>query len=74
MGSTAPQRDVPRLLGLWAAGKLPVERLQSGSLRLADVNEGMDALASGHAVRQLITADDAPTPHEPLRAEWRKTA
>ncbi len=74
MGSTAPQRDVPRLLGLWAAGKLPVERLQSGSLRLADVNEGMDALASGHAVRQLITADDAPVPHEPLRAEWRKTA
>ncbi len=55
MGSTAPQRDVPRLLELWAAGKLPVERLQSGSLDLVDVNEGMDALASGRAVRQIIT-------------------
>ncbi len=55
MGSTAPQRDVPRLLELWAAGKLPVERLQSTSLDLAAVNEGMDALASGRAVRQIIT-------------------
>lgn len=66
MGSTAPQRDVPRLLGLWAAGKLPVERLHSGSIRLADVNEGMDALASGSAVRQLITAGESSPRHEPL--------
>jgi Zn-dependent alcohol dehydrogenase len=43
-----------------------VERLHSGSLSLADVNEGMDALASGLAVRQLIAADDNPVPHEPL--------
>ncbi len=57
MGSTAPQRDVPRLLGLWAAGKLPVERLHSGSLELADINAGMDALASGRAVRQVVTPD-----------------
>jgi alcohol dehydrogenase len=66
MGSTAPQRDVPRLLELWAAGKLPVERLHSGSLSLADVNEGMDALASGLAVRQLIAPDHNPAPHQPL--------
>jgi alcohol dehydrogenase len=57
MGSTAPQRDIPRLINLWAAGRLPVERLHSGSLRLTDVNAGMDALASGHAVRQIIVPD-----------------
>lgn len=55
MGSTAPQRDIPRLLGLWSAGKLPVERLHSGSLGLADINAGMDALATGRAVRQVVT-------------------
>jgi len=70
MGSTAPQRDVPRLMALWAAGRLPVERLHSGSIRLADVNEGMDALASGRAVRQVIVPEPGSTPppdaREPL--------
>jgi alcohol dehydrogenase len=61
MGSTAPQRDVPRLLELWAAGKLPVERLHSGTLPLSAINEGMDALAAGRGVRQLVTADAATT-------------
>lgn len=54
MGSTVPQRDIPRLLALWSAGRLPVERIHSGSLALADVNLGMDALAAGAAVRQII--------------------
>ncbi len=54
MGSTAPQRDVPRLLGLWQAGRLPVERLLSGTLGLDDVNAALDALASGRAVRQIV--------------------
>jgi len=70
MGSTAPQRDVPRLMGLWAAGRLPVERLHSGSIRLDDVNEAMDALASGRAVRQVIVPEPGltsrPDAREPL--------
>src|SRR6185437_7801061 len=60
MGSAAPQRDVPRLLGLWRAGKLPVDRLHTGTLALADVNAGMDALASGRAVRQVLAPHAAP--------------
>ena len=60
MGSTAPQRDVPRLLALWSAGKLPVERLYSGSLELADINAGMDALAGGRAVRQIVMPNSGP--------------
>lgn len=70
MGSTAPQRDVPRLLGLWTAGKLPVERLHSGSLALADINAGMDALASGRAVPQVVIPDgglpEPPPAQEPF--------
>lgn len=54
MGSAAPQRDVPRLLALWRAGRLPLERLRAGTLRLDQVNEAMDALHGGETVRQLL--------------------
>ena len=69
MGSAAPQRDVPRLLGLWRAGKLPVDRLHTGTLALADVNAGMDALASGRVVRQVLAPHAAPqSPPAPVHA------
>ncbi len=55
MGSAVPRRDIPRLLGLYKAGRLPVDLLFSGSIELERVNEGFEALAKGEAVRQLIT-------------------
>jgi len=54
MGSSAPQRDVPRFVDLWRAGRLPVERLHSATVGLDDVNEAMDALAEGIVVRQIV--------------------
>ncbi len=54
MGSAVPQRDIPRLLGLYKAGRLPVDLLFSGSIELEQVNEGFEALAKGEVVRQLI--------------------
>lgn len=54
MGSAAPQRDVPRLLKLWQAGKLPLERLKAGTLGLDGVNAAMDALHAGETVRQVL--------------------
>jgi alcohol dehydrogenase len=54
MGSAVPQRDIPRLIGLWRDGRLPVERLHTGTLSLDEINTAMDALADGTAVRQLI--------------------
>lgn len=54
MGSAIPSRDVPRYMAMHEAGMLPVDRLVSGTLRLDDIAEGMRALASGEAVRQLI--------------------
>ena len=53
MGSAVPQRDIPRYLALWRAGRLPVERLVSGTVGLADLNAAFDRLAAGEVVRTL---------------------
>ena len=57
MGSSAPQRDVPRYVALWQAGRLPVTKLHGpvvDTLGLERINEAMECLASGETVRQLI--------------------
>jgi Zn-dependent alcohol dehydrogenase len=54
MGSAAPQRDVPRYISLWKAGRLPVDRLQSAQMPLEKINEAFEALAAGVAVRQVL--------------------
>lgn len=54
LGSAVPQRDIPKFAALWRAGVLPVEKLISGELRLEQINEAMDNLADGAAVRQII--------------------
>jgi alcohol dehydrogenase len=54
MGSSAPQRDLPRYVSLWKAGRMPVDRLRSATLPLERVNEAFEALAAGVAVRQVL--------------------
>ncbi|MGH3519802.1 MAG: zinc-binding dehydrogenase [Haloechinothrix sp.] len=54
MGSSVPRRDVPRMIALYQAGRLPVQLLNSGSIGLDDINTAMDRLAAGQAVRQLV--------------------
>ena len=46
LGSCVPARDVPRFIDLHRAGRLPVERLLTHRLRLDEINEGFDRLAS----------------------------
>ncbi len=54
LGSAVPSRDIPRFVALWQSGRLPVESLVSSTIRLDEINEAMDNLADGRAVRQLI--------------------
>jgi Zn-dependent alcohol dehydrogenase len=54
MGSAAPQRDLPRYVALWKAGRMPVDRLQSAVLPLDRINDAFEALAAGVAVRQVL--------------------
>ncbi|RZF63462.1 alcohol dehydrogenase [Sphingomonas populi] len=55
IGSSVPVRDIPRYIDLYKAGRLPIDRLMSGSLGLDDINLGFDRLHRGEVVRQLIT-------------------
>lgn len=54
MGSSVPQRDIPRLVALWRAGRLPVEKLRAETLPLDGINRALDALAGGGVVRQIV--------------------
>lgn len=54
MGSSIPSRDIPRYIALWRAGRLPVERLLTSISPLEEINDLMDKLAQGKAVRQVI--------------------
>ena len=49
-----PSRDIPRYIELYQRGRLPVDRLMSGTLRLDEINEGFDRLHDGEAIRQVI--------------------
>ena len=57
MGSCVPQRDIPRFIGMYRAGLLPVNRLLTGVLTLDQINEGFDLLDRGDAIRQVIRFD-----------------
>ncbi|KUI32827.1 alcohol dehydrogenase [Mycobacterium sp. IS-1496] len=54
LGSAVPARDIPRFVELWRSGRLPVETLVSSTISLDEINTGMDRLAEGKAVRQVI--------------------
>lgn len=54
LGSAVPARDIPKFVDMWRSGRLPVEQLVSSTITLDEINEGMDQLADGNAVRQII--------------------
>ena len=54
IGTCVPSRDIPRYIELYRQGRLPVDRLLSGRLKLEDINTGFDLLHEGKAVRQVV--------------------
>lgn len=55
MGSAVPRRDLPRFIAMYQAGLLPVDKLLSRTIPLDDINAAFDDLATGAAVRQVVT-------------------
>lgn len=54
MGSCVPERDLPRLLGLYRRGKLPVDKLKTSHISFDQINEGFDLLSDGVVLRQML--------------------
>lgn len=54
MGSCVPSRDIPRFIAMYRAAQLPVDRLLTHQLKLEEINEAFDRLATGAAVRQVV--------------------
>jgi alcohol dehydrogenase len=54
MGSIVPRRDIPILVSLFAKGVIRLDEVVTGYLTLDELNEGLDLLAEGVAVRQII--------------------
>lgn len=55
MGSCVPARDIPRYIALNQRGRLPVEKLLSGTGPLDEINAAFDLLDQGKVVRHVIT-------------------
>ncbi len=55
IGSAIPKRDVIRLIELWRSGVMPVEKLLDEEVDLEGLNAAFDRLASGEAIRQVLT-------------------
>lgn len=67
LGSSVPSRDIPYYEQLWREGRLPVDKLITSRIRLEDINQAMDDLEDGRAVRQIIEFDAAPSASTPRR-------
>jgi alcohol dehydrogenase len=52
-----PQRDIPKFIQWYREGRLPVDALLAERLRLDELNEGFDRLATGHTTRQVVVFD-----------------
>jgi alcohol dehydrogenase len=57
IGSCVPQRDIPKFIQWYREGRLPVDALLAERLRLDELNEGFDRLATGHTTRQVVVFD-----------------
>ncbi|MBO9501387.1 zinc-dependent alcohol dehydrogenase family protein [Brevundimonas sp. A19_0] len=55
IGTCVPSRDLPRYVALFREGRLPVDRLMSGTLALDQINAGFDRLAEGSVARLVVT-------------------
>jgi Zn-dependent alcohol dehydrogenase len=54
LGSVNSLRDIPRLVGLWQAGRLDLEALITARRPLAEINEAATALRESRGIRTVL--------------------
>lgn len=57
LGSAVPETDIPTYEKLWRERRLNVESLVTSTIDLESINQAMDTLDDGLALRQIITFD-----------------
>lgn len=56
-GNARPMRDFPWLVNEYLAGRLKLDELITGRIRLEDINAGFAALARGEGIRTVVMFD-----------------
>lgn len=56
-GGARPRRDFPLLAQAYLDGTLHLNEMISNCIRLDEINEGFDALRSGHSIRSVVVFD-----------------
>jgi alcohol dehydrogenase len=59
VGTCIPSRDLPRYMSLYEQGMLPVQWLLTEVITLDDINLGFENLATGKAIRQVVSFPEA---------------
>jgi alcohol dehydrogenase len=54
MGSAVAERDIPKYMQYFLEGRLPVDRLKSGTFAFDELNANLDALEHGAVMRQIL--------------------
>ena len=57
MGSNRFRTDIPRMIEFYKQGRLDLDSMISGQLRVEQINEGFDALKEGGIARNVIRFD-----------------
>ena len=55
LGSCNSLREIPRLLALWKAGRLDLERLITKRRPIGEINQAMDDLRAGRGIRTVLS-------------------
>ncbi|MFI6479715.1 Zn-dependent alcohol dehydrogenase [Nonomuraea sp. NPDC050663] len=56
-GESDVRHDFPRFAKLWRSGHLDLESMISARIKLADLNDAVDALRGGDVLRQIVVMD-----------------
>ena len=54
LGSSRPAHDIPRIAGLYTAGRLKLDELVTATYPLEEINDAIAAMRRGEAVRNVI--------------------
>ena len=54
MGTSKPHFDIPAMVDLWRDGKLDLENMVSSTYPLENINDALNEMRSGSAIRTVI--------------------